>query len=177
MIIVTYIPKAGAVGPRKLDISWPTTEFTKMVKSWDKYDESKMGIVVRHIKRYHSHPLQRWAYSQTGLALHFPIMYSNLESGYRSPLWRNALSLRYVVTRAASHQGSVSEYNNLSSRVTKAPGRSNNVSPDLPATKKARYVYRLAIKSSMSASWIIRWQGVIFWFNCRSILHGLHAQT
>ncbi|KAI0253510.1 Poly(A) polymerase central domain-containing protein [Lactifluus subvellereus] len=35
---------------RALDISWPTTEFTKMVKSWDKFDELKMGVIVRHIK-------------------------------------------------------------------------------------------------------------------------------
>ncbi|PPQ68594.1 hypothetical protein CVT26_003383 [Gymnopilus dilepis] len=41
---------AGSVGPRKLDISYPTTEFTKMVKMWEKFDESTMGIVVRHIK-------------------------------------------------------------------------------------------------------------------------------
>ncbi|KAI9447930.1 poly-A polymerase [Lactarius indigo] len=40
----------GSTGPRKLDISWPTTEFTKMVKSWDKFNEVKMGIIVRHIK-------------------------------------------------------------------------------------------------------------------------------
>ncbi|KAG6866128.1 hypothetical protein C0991_008436 [Blastosporella zonata] len=40
----------GAVGPRRLDISYPTTEFTKMVKQWEGFDESKMGIVVRHIK-------------------------------------------------------------------------------------------------------------------------------
>ncbi|KAF8272098.1 Poly(A) polymerase central domain-containing protein [Lactarius quietus] len=40
----------GSTGPRKLDISWPTTEFTKMVKGWDKFDEVKMGIMVRHIK-------------------------------------------------------------------------------------------------------------------------------
>ncbi|PPQ67593.1 hypothetical protein CVT25_012087 [Psilocybe cyanescens] len=41
---------AGAVGPRKLDISYPTTEFTKLVKMWDKFDESTMGIIVRHIR-------------------------------------------------------------------------------------------------------------------------------
>lgn len=40
----------GSTGPRKLDISYPTTEFTKMVKMWDKFDEATMGIVVRHIK-------------------------------------------------------------------------------------------------------------------------------
>ncbi|KAJ3091075.1 polynucleotide adenylyltransferase [Quaeritorhiza haematococci] len=36
--------------PRKLDISWPTQEFTKMVKNWDKYDEKCMGLVVQYIK-------------------------------------------------------------------------------------------------------------------------------
>ena len=50
-----YLPshcEAGSVGPRKLDISYPTTEFTKLVKMWEKYDEATMGIVVRHIKGY-----------------------------------------------------------------------------------------------------------------------------
>ncbi|GJE84860.1 poly-A polymerase [Phanerochaete sordida] len=42
--------QAGAVGPRRLDISYPTTEFTKQVKMWEKFDESLMGIIVRHIK-------------------------------------------------------------------------------------------------------------------------------
>lgn len=40
----------GLVGPRRLDISYPTTEFTKLVKMWEKYDDLTMGIVVRHIK-------------------------------------------------------------------------------------------------------------------------------
>ncbi|KAL4076329.1 poly-A polymerase [Scleroderma citrinum] len=40
----------GSTGPRRLDISYPTTEFTKLVKMWEKYDENTMGIVVRHIK-------------------------------------------------------------------------------------------------------------------------------
>jgi poly(A) polymerase len=40
----------GSVGPRRLDISYPTTEFSKLVKMWEKYDEATMGIVVRHIK-------------------------------------------------------------------------------------------------------------------------------
>jgi len=40
----------GAVGPRRLDISYPTTEFTKLVKMWEKFDETTMGIVVRNIK-------------------------------------------------------------------------------------------------------------------------------
>ncbi|KAF8806241.1 Poly(A) polymerase [Phlegmacium glaucopus] len=41
----------GSTGPRRLDISYPTTEFTKLVKMWEKFDEATMGIVVRHIKR------------------------------------------------------------------------------------------------------------------------------
>lgn len=44
--------EAGSTGPRRLDISYPTTEFSKLVKMWEKYDEATMGIVVRHIKRY-----------------------------------------------------------------------------------------------------------------------------
>ncbi len=46
------LPQAGATGPRKLDISFPTAEFLKMVKMWEKYDESSMNIVVRHIKQF-----------------------------------------------------------------------------------------------------------------------------
>ncbi|KAF8165710.1 polymerase [Crassisporium funariophilum] len=41
---------AGSAGPRRLDISWPTMEFTKQVKMWEKFDEASMGIVVRHIR-------------------------------------------------------------------------------------------------------------------------------
>ncbi|KAI0353127.1 polymerase [Trametes cingulata] len=42
--------EAGSTGPRRLDISYPTAEFIKMVKLWDKYDETAMTIAVRHIK-------------------------------------------------------------------------------------------------------------------------------
>lgn len=42
---------AAANGPRKLDISYPTNEFTKLVKMWDKYDADTMGVIVRYIKR------------------------------------------------------------------------------------------------------------------------------
>ncbi|THH28420.1 hypothetical protein EUX98_g5765 [Antrodiella citrinella] len=42
--------QVGVTGTRKLDISYPTTEFTKLVKAWEKYDESTMGIVVRHMR-------------------------------------------------------------------------------------------------------------------------------
>ncbi|GAA5832256.1 hypothetical protein JCM11251_004297 [Rhodosporidiobolus azoricus] len=41
---------AGAQGPRKLDISYPTNEFTKLVKMWDGYDAETMGVIVRYIK-------------------------------------------------------------------------------------------------------------------------------
>ncbi|KAF8659131.1 hypothetical protein AX16_001901 [Volvariella volvacea WC 439] len=41
----------NSTGTRKLDISYPTTEFTKLVKTWDKFNEETMGIVIRHIKR------------------------------------------------------------------------------------------------------------------------------
>ena len=44
-------PKAGATGPVKLDISYPTNEFTKITKGWEKYDGSKMNLAVRHIKQ------------------------------------------------------------------------------------------------------------------------------
>jgi poly(A) polymerase len=37
---------------RELDITWPTIEFTKLVKSWDQFDVETMGIVIKYIKRY-----------------------------------------------------------------------------------------------------------------------------
>lgn len=40
----------GSLGPRRLDISYPTMEFTKLVRTWESFDEATMGIVVRHIK-------------------------------------------------------------------------------------------------------------------------------
>ncbi|KAJ7462143.1 Poly(A) polymerase central domain-containing protein [Mycena latifolia] len=42
--------QAGAVGPRRLDISYPIKEFTQLVRVWEKFDESSMSIVVQHIK-------------------------------------------------------------------------------------------------------------------------------
>ena len=36
---------------RKLDLSWPVMEFKKLVTSWDKYDETSMGIHVEFLKR------------------------------------------------------------------------------------------------------------------------------
>lgn len=44
-------PRQSTDGPtRRLDISYPTIDFTQKVKQWEQFDESAMGIVVRHIK-------------------------------------------------------------------------------------------------------------------------------
>ncbi|ELU37750.1 polymerase [Rhizoctonia solani AG-1 IA] len=50
---------AGTSGPRKLDISYPTAEFTKQVKQWEQYHEETHGIVVRHIKSHSNDPSLR----------------------------------------------------------------------------------------------------------------------
>lgn len=60
--LFVLVLEAGATGPRRLDISYPTTEFTKLVKVWETFDEATMGIVVRHIKRSASYLLIRQAY-------------------------------------------------------------------------------------------------------------------
>ncbi|KAI9490734.1 Poly(A) polymerase central domain-containing protein [Zychaea mexicana] len=39
-------------GPRKLNLIWPTQEFIKLVKSWEKFDESSMEIVVKNLRRW-----------------------------------------------------------------------------------------------------------------------------
>lgn len=36
---------------RKLDITWPVNEFTKMVKGWDTFDADSMCIVINYLKR------------------------------------------------------------------------------------------------------------------------------
>lgn len=43
--------KQGVNGQRKLDISYPTIEFTKTVKMWEGFDDESMGVIVRYIKR------------------------------------------------------------------------------------------------------------------------------
>ena len=43
----------GKAPKRKLDISWPISEFTNIVKSWDSYLEETMGITVQFIKRFY----------------------------------------------------------------------------------------------------------------------------
>ncbi|KAI3657721.1 hypothetical protein MP638_003976 [Amoeboaphelidium occidentale] len=52
-----HVPRASAgeqgdAGKnRKLDITWPTSEFTKICKSWELYDQETMGICVKYLKR------------------------------------------------------------------------------------------------------------------------------
>ncbi|KAI7869353.1 Poly(A) polymerase central domain-containing protein [Spinellus fusiger] len=41
-------PKTGT---RKLNLIWPTSEFVKLVKSWDHFDENQMKVVMKTIKR------------------------------------------------------------------------------------------------------------------------------
>ena len=47
---LSSIPEANSTTMRQLDISYPTIEFTKLVKSWDGYQADKMGIILRHVK-------------------------------------------------------------------------------------------------------------------------------
>ncbi|KAF9097930.1 polynucleotide adenylyltransferase [Mortierella sp. AD031] len=44
------VREEGSKAHRKLDLYRPKEEFTEIVKSWDKYDEQTMGIVVQHIR-------------------------------------------------------------------------------------------------------------------------------
>ncbi|CAO3638271.1 unnamed protein product [Mucor fragilis] len=37
-------------GPRKLNLVWPTSEFLKSAKMWDKYDQTTMGITIKNLK-------------------------------------------------------------------------------------------------------------------------------
>ena len=50
-LFLPFKKKVGSTASRRLDISYPTTEFTKLVRMWEKFDEATMGIAVRHIKR------------------------------------------------------------------------------------------------------------------------------
>jgi poly(A) polymerase len=50
------IAKPASTGPRKLDISQPTSDFMKLARSWEYYKNDIMGIAVRHIRRF----VQTW---------------------------------------------------------------------------------------------------------------------
>ncbi|KAI9481721.1 MAG: Poly(A) polymerase central domain-containing protein [Benjaminiella poitrasii] len=45
-----YIGFEVAGEGKKLNLVWPVQEFTKLVKSWDKYDEKEMKITIQSIK-------------------------------------------------------------------------------------------------------------------------------
>lgn len=42
----------AGTGPRKLDISQPTSDFMKLARSWEYYKNDIMGIAVRHIRGF-----------------------------------------------------------------------------------------------------------------------------
>lgn len=37
---------------RKLDITYPTTEFVKQLKNWESFEPGSMAIVIAHVKSY-----------------------------------------------------------------------------------------------------------------------------
>ncbi|KAL9539544.1 hypothetical protein MBANPS3_010198 [Mucor bainieri] len=43
-------PKIAGGEQRKLNLVWPVQEFTKLVKTWDKFDEKEMKITIQSIK-------------------------------------------------------------------------------------------------------------------------------
>lgn len=45
-------PPQPQLGARKLDISYPTNEFVKQLKSWETFDHSTMAVVVAHVKSF-----------------------------------------------------------------------------------------------------------------------------
>ena len=50
--VFLFVHIVGSSTRRRLDISWPITEFTKLITSSEMYDESCMSLVVQHMKRY-----------------------------------------------------------------------------------------------------------------------------
>ncbi|KAG2069272.1 Poly(A) polymerase [Suillus decipiens] len=119
----------GAVGPRRLDISYPTTEFSKLVKMWEKYDEDTMGIVVRNIKR--SCNLMRQVIPSdltyfTSSALPDYVF----DEGERQP--------KQALKRPKTSKGS---------------GKSSNTSPDMP-NKKRRLVHTLSHVFAIDLAWL-----------------------
>jgi poly(A) polymerase len=52
LLLIHYFLEAADIGPRRLDFSYPMTEFTKLVKMWEKFDEDTMDIAVCQIKRF-----------------------------------------------------------------------------------------------------------------------------
>lgn len=132
LLTLTFL-KAGAVGPRRLDISYPTTEFTKMVKQWEHFNDSKMGIVVRHIRRLVRNNLSCLA--------------DPLRRLYRSGLPDNVFDSGERPPKLVQKRGKVYTILLRSSEVAncqllnKGAGKSSDISPHKPA-KKPRLVHR-----------------------------------
>lgn len=68
-----YPLAAGDNSKRKLDISYPTTDFMKQVKMIDSFEEATMGIVVRHIRKCVSSARRA---SATARALILPLVHT-----------------------------------------------------------------------------------------------------
>ncbi|KAM0755628.1 Poly(A) polymerase [Meredithblackwellia eburnea MCA 4105] len=49
-LVIDRTKDATSKAARRLDISYPTNEFTKLVKLWDKYEPASMGVMVRYMK-------------------------------------------------------------------------------------------------------------------------------
>ncbi|KAI8370666.1 Poly(A) polymerase central domain-containing protein [Radiomyces spectabilis] len=59
----------GSSGPRQLNLVWPMQEFLKSVKSWDKFDEAFMSIIVKNLKGYITHAWSRLVLVENGILI------------------------------------------------------------------------------------------------------------
>ncbi|KAG5648740.1 hypothetical protein DXG03_000087 [Asterophora parasitica] len=115
----------GAVGPRRLDISYPTTEFTKMVKLWEHFDEAKMGIIVRHIKSS-GLPDNVFDVGERPAKL----VQKRVKVCYNARSVRNAL----IADRSFAHKGPGKSGDTSPHKPSKKPrtSRSSNTTPEVP---------------------------------------------
>lgn len=140
-----------------------------MVKSWDKFDETKMGIIVRHIKRYRLS-------TTLSILCSFPSRPTNTGDTARVFLTTfttlvnanpNLLSQKSVrsLSRCVCTLHEDSEWSGFSPPISLACSKGttrSNGSSDLPANKRPRYVsstiatHRFNILSSY-------WQGILRW--------------
>jgi len=128
------LTQAGMVGPRKLDISYPTIEFTKLLKLWDTFNETTMGIVVRHIKRFGT---LHWSDGLGSLFCSQVLDYQTASLSLvndRRNLYKNGA--RYASFWTCSELLLIVHYTWCP---VKGPGKSSDASPHKP-TKKQRLV-------------------------------------
>lgn len=128
---LTTCPEAGSVGPRRLDISYPTIDFQKQVKMWEKFSDSTMGITIRHIKRSDDPLRSTCLYELIYLSSSLPdYVFDPGERPIRSAQKRTKvgnLSCGDKVDWLPCFTPS------------KGSGKSNNTSPDMP-NKRQRFV-------------------------------------